>query len=132
MTWRIFKLLRDRRGAAGIEFVIAAPALVSMVWGIFQISLVFEANAGVQHALGEAARYATIYPTPTDTAIQNMITGKKFGVGNGEWAVPVIDNAKIADGYKTITVSYSQPTDFLFFTGPDVTITKSKRVYLST
>ena len=131
MMQRMAKLLRDKSGAAAIEFVVAVPVLVVMIWGMFQISLLFEANAGVQHALGEAARYATIYPTPSDTNIKATITAKKFGVGNGTWSEPVINNANLADGYKVITVKYAQPTDFLLFNGPSVTITKSKTVYLS-
>ena len=35
------------------------------------------------------------------------------------------------DRYKDLTLTYSQPTKFIFFTGPTVTITRSKRVYLS-
>jgi hypothetical protein len=87
----------------------------------------------MQHALGEAARYATIYPTPTDTQIQNKITAAKFGLANGTWSTPQIDNthAGSPDYYKVITVQYSQPTNFIFFAGPTVTFSKSKRIYLS-
>jgi len=124
-------LLKEARGAAAIEFAIAVPVLLVMIWGTFQVALLFQANAGTQQALGEAARYATIFPTPTDTQIQSMITSHKFGVGNGTWSTPTISTNGAA-GTKTITVTYSQPTDFLFFSGPRVTITKSKVVYLST
>jgi Flp pilus assembly protein TadG len=124
-------LLKDTRGAAALEFVIAVPALVAMIWGMFQVGLMFQANAGMQQALGEAARAATIFPTPTDTQLQAMITSHKFGLGNGTWATPTIATDTGA-GTKTITVSYSQPTDFLFFSGPSITITKSKVVYVST
>lgn len=122
---------RNESGAAAIEFAIAVPVLVMMMWGIFQIGMVFEANAGMQHALGEAARYATIYPTPSDTAIQNKITAHKFGLNRGTWGTPTINNTNLASGYKVITVTYSQPMDFLFFRGPTVSLTKSKRVYVS-
>ncbi len=53
------KLVRDQRGAGVVEFAIALPVLITMIWGVFQIGLVMQANAGMQHALGEAARYAT-------------------------------------------------------------------------
>ncbi|HEX8841799.1 MAG TPA: hypothetical protein VF757_05815, partial [Sphingomicrobium sp.] len=61
------------------------------------------------------------------------ITSAKFGLGNGTWSTPVIDNthAGSPDYYKVITVQYSQPTNFLFFAGPTITFTKSKTVYLS-
>ena len=128
---RVRNFSTSQDGAAAIEFALAVPVFVSMIWGLFQIGLLYEANAGVQHALGEAARYATIFPTPTDTQLQTKITSTKFGVANGTWGTPVISALDTTDNSKTITVTYSQPTDFLFFQGPNVTITRSKRVYLS-
>ncbi len=130
MTRRNRHLLRNERGSAAIEFAVAAPLLATLIWGVFQFGMLFEANAGVQHSLGQAARYATIYPTPSDTAIQAKITANKFGLGNGTWSAPVIAD-DTATNSKLITVSYSQPMDFLLFQGPQVTLTRSKRVYLS-
>ncbi len=129
MTRALRKLWTDSGGAAALEFAFAVPALAMMIWGLFQIGMVYQANAGMQHALGEAARYATIYPTPTDTQLQTMITSHKFGLGRGTWSTPQIDNS--VANQKTITVTYSQPMNFLLFNGPSVSITKSKVVYLS-
>lgn len=125
------KLLADRAGSAAIEFAIAVPVLVSMIWGIFQIGILYQANAGMQHALGQGARYATIYPTPSDSEIQTKITSAKFGLGNGTWGEPQIDTDDTART-KTISVTYSQPMDFLFFDGPTVTLSATKKVYLAT
>ena len=130
MTRILRKLRSNSEGAAAIEFAVAVPVLTVMIWGMFQIGLIFQANAGMQHALGEAARYATIFPTPSDTDLQTRITSKKFGLGNGTWGTPTIVTDAAA-GTKTITVTYSQPTDFLLFAGPTVTMTKSKVVYYS-
>lgn len=130
MIKRSHKLARDSRGAAALEFALGAPVLITMVWGIFQVGLIFLANAGTQSALGEAARYATIYPTPSDSALQSAITAHKFGLKNGTWSTPTI-STNTANGTKTISVVYSQPTNFLFFKGPTVSISKSKVVYLS-
>ena len=131
MTNRFKRLLADDRGSNIIEFAIALPVLILFIYGIFTVGLMFQANAGVQHALGEAARYATIYPTPTDAQLQTRITSKTFGLKGGTLQTPVIDNSNVTNGYKTITLTYSRPTNFLFFKGPTVTITRSKRVYLS-
>jgi Flp pilus assembly protein TadG len=124
-------LATDARGLSAIEFSIAAPVLISLIWGMFQISLLMEANAGVQNSLGQAARYATIYPTPTDTQISSRITSSRFGGGYGSWSTPTITTDAAANT-KTITVSYTQPLNFLFFNGPTVTLTKTKIVHLST
>ena len=125
------KLAADRAGSSAIEFAIAVPVLVSFIWGIFQVGILYRANAGMQHALGEAARFTTIFPTPSDSEIQTKITSGKFGLDNGTWSTPTITTDTTAQT-KLISVTYSQPTDFLFFPGPTVTLTRSKLVYLST
>jgi Flp pilus assembly pilin Flp len=130
--------LRDESGAAAIEFAIAVPVLIMMIWGIFQVAMVLQANAGVQQALGQGARYATIFNTttnsrPTDDQISSRITAAKFGIRNGTWHTPVIDDShEASDGYIDISVEYDVPTDFLLFDGPDVTLAHSKRVYTQT
>lgn len=125
-----FKFLRrDEQGAAAIEFAIAVPVLILFIYGIFRIGLLFQANAGMQHALGEGARYATIYPTPTDAQIQTRMNSRLFG--NGYGAFTVVAPASSA-GYKTLTVTYTTPMDFLLVPGPTVTLSRSKRVYVAT
>ncbi|HET9459221.1 MAG TPA: TadE/TadG family type IV pilus assembly protein [Sphingomicrobium sp.] len=128
---RFRKLCSDQSGSAAIEFIVAVPVLVSMLWGIFQFAVLLQANAGMQHALGEAARYATVYPTPSDTQIQAKITSSKFGVGSGTWDTPVITTDSTTQT-KTLTVTYHQPLDFLFLPGPTVDLTANKVVYLAT
>lgn len=127
MIRHIRSLARQSSGSAAVEFAMGVPVLVMMVFGIFQLGIVLQANAGVQHALGEGARLATIFPTPTDAELQARITAKKFGPGNGTWGTPTITPGA---GTKTISVSYTQPLDWVFFTST-VTLTKSKVVYLS-
>lgn len=135
---RIRRTFHDERGSAAIEFAIAVPVLVMMIWGMFQVSIILEANAGVDQALGEGARYATIFDTttnarPTDEQIADKITATKFGIRNGDWQDPEINtDNETSDGYITINVEYDLPTDFLFFQGPDISIVKSKRVYTQT
>lgn len=129
------KLRKDERGAAIIEFALILPFLVVFIWGIVQIGLLFQAYAGMQNALGEAARYATIYPTPTDEQIKATVAGRKFGTGNGtldELSIDDENSGGTGTKYKTLSLTYSQPLDFLFFQGPPVTLTQSKVVYLAT
>lgn len=125
----LIKLIhRDERGAAVIEMAIVLPVLILFIWGIFQIGIMFQANAGMQHALGEGARLATIFPTPSDTAIQTRINDRVFGTSPGTFTVPAPTNSA---GFKTLSVTYSQPTNFLFFPGPTISITKTKKVYVA-
>lgn len=125
------KLRRDVAGSTIVEFALAVPVLILFIYGIFTVGLLYQANAGMQHALGEAARYATVYPTPTDEQIRERIMAKKFGLGNGTLNTPSITPTDPVDHSKTISLTYSQPTDFLFFDGPTVTLTNSKKVYVA-
>ena len=125
---RLTTLRRNEQGAAAIEFAIAVPILILMIYGIFRLGLLFQANAGMQHALGEGARFATIFPTPTDTQIQTKMNARLFGSGYGSFTVAEpVDGA----GFKTLTVTYTTPMDFLLVPGPTVTITRTKKVYVA-
>ena len=142
---KLRSLRRDQRGAAAIEAAIAMPVLVSMIYGVFSIGQVFEANAGMQHALGEAARYATLCSSMsttgstttcavhTGTEVKAMVASKLFGAnnGNGTWDDPVLDTTTANSGFVTLTVTYHPVMKFAFFTLPSFTVTRSKRIYLA-
>jgi hypothetical protein len=126
-------LKRDERGAAAIEFAIAVPVLILFIWGILQVGLLMQAHAGMQHALGEGARYATLYvpsapnKRPTNDQIKTRIQDRVFKPKVGTFTVA---DPTTTGGYKNLSVSYTMPMDFLFFQGPTVSITRTKRVYV--
>lgn len=129
------KLGAADKGAAAIEMAIALPILILFVIGIFSFGQILEADAGMQHAVGEGARYATLClnPTaagtctsPTDAQISTMVTNKLFGAASS--ATPSVTRDTSAKTV-TISLSYSQQLDFLFFRGPSVSFTRSKLVY---
>lgn len=133
-------LRRNEEGAAAIEFAIALPVLLVMIYGIFQIGLIFQANAGMQHALGEGARYATLCtPTstgcnsPSDSAVVTRISSKVFGMNIGTFATPTVTTpaAATCTHCKDLSVSYTVTPNYLFFSGPPITLTRTKRVYLA-
>ena len=129
------KIFADDGGAAAVEFALAVPVLITFIWGIFQFSIVLLAQSGVKNALGEGARYATVFVLanngpPTEAEIKSKITSSKFGLGNGTWDEPQLDWDTTAHTVD-ISVSYTQPTSFLFFDGPDITLTGEKTVYYS-
>ena len=134
---RLAKLIRrDERGAGAVEFALSVPVLVTLIYGIFECSQLYEANSGIQHALGEGARYATLCipntssttgcDVPSDTNIVARENLKLFGPPDGTFNV---STPTTSSGYKTLTISYQRTMNFLLFTGPTVTITRSKQVY---
>lgn len=132
---RFTPLAHDSRGVSTIEFAVLLPILVLFIYGTFMVGQLFYANAGMQHALGEGARYTTLClnPTvasgcsaPTDAQIQARMNERVFGSGMGTFAV----NTPVqGSGYKDLSVTYRMPADFIFFSLPDVVMTESKRVY---
>ena len=129
----IRRLIRNERGAAIIEIAVALPTLIIMLWSIVQAGLVFRAMSGIQHGLGEGARYATLYPQPSTDDIKNKISSTVYGIGPGHFTIasPVSGSA---DGgqYLDLKVTYSQDTDLLIIPGPTINVTRSKRVWVNT
>lgn len=145
---RFIRIRRDERGAAVIEIAIALPTLILFIWGIFQLGIAFQASAGMQHALGEGARLATICvnpttagcSTPTDAAILAKVNDKLFGTGIGDFDVEItrpvddpdtttVDESDV--NYIDLNATFSMPTNFLFFNGPNVNLSRTKRVYMA-
>jgi len=137
---KLIDLWRDERGAAVIEMAIALPTLLLFVYGIFQVGVAFQAKAGMQHALGEGARYATLCynPTvasgcsvPTNDQIKTRINDRVFGTKVGNYQVPTVTNGPTGSGYKTLSVTFTMTPNYLFFNGPAINITETKRVYVA-
>lgn len=133
------RLAKNEDGAAVVELALSLPVLVTLIYGIFECSQLYEANAGMQHALGEGARYATLCipdtssstgcDDPTDTNIVAVENAKLFGPAGGSFNV---QTPTTSSGYKTLTITYTRTMNFLLFAGPTITLTRSKQVYTVT
>jgi Flp pilus assembly protein TadG len=137
----INRLRRDERGAAVVEMALSLPILITVIYGIFEFSQLFEADASMQHALGEGARYATLCipngdgcDAESNTNIKARENAKLFGTPGGSFNVqdPVtayLPDGVTAAGYITLTITYTRTMNFLFFPGPTITLTRTKKVY---
>ena len=123
----------NERGAAVIEMAFALPALIILIWGVAQLGMMYRAIAGVQHALGEGARLATIYPQPTDDAIETAMDEAVYGIEPGEFTIypPEAGLSDAGEAYLDLRVDYEQPTNLLLFPGPTISITREKRVWVA-
>lgn len=143
------RIFPDETGAAAIEMAFALPILVVMLWAFVQLAQVYRATAGIQQALGEGARFATVCQTPTvtgcatpvlgtgntpaDGSIKKKVKDSVAGIGPGTFTVddPTSGNAGTAR-FIQLRVQYSQPTNLLMFPGPTMTVSRSKRVWIAT
>jgi Flp pilus assembly protein TadG len=128
---KLFKRLRkDERGVAVIEMAFALPVLIMLIWMVVQLGLVFRAMSGIQHALGEGARAATLWPVPDTATVKAKMNAAVYGIKPGTFTIPTPTAGK-ADGsdYLDLQVTYSQKTDLIFIPGPTITVSRSKRVW---
>ena len=131
---------RNEKGAAAIEMAFALPILIIMLWMFVQLAEVYRAVAGIQQALGQGARYATLCLSPsssgcnvpTASSIKTQIQNSVYGVGPGTFTVsdPVAGNSGSA-AYFDLTVSYTQSTSLLLLPGPTINVSRSKRVWVA-
>ncbi len=134
------RLLRNERGAAAIEMAFAFPVLIVMIWAFVQLAQVYRAAAGIQQALGQGARYATLClnpsatgcTTPTATQVKTLITNSVYGTGPGTFTVAdPLSGTSGTSKYYDLQVTYTQPTDLLLYAGPTINVSRSKRVWVA-
>ncbi len=134
------RLVRNEDGAAVIEMAFALPILIVMIWMFVQLAQVYRAMAGIQQALGEGARYATLCldpdldgcTTPTQQQIHDKIQDTVYGIGPGDFTIDDPVGGQSGTGYYyDLSVQYTQPTNLLLLPGPTIDVTRSKRVWVA-
>ena len=126
------KLRRSDEGAAVVELAFGLPVFIALLWMVVQLGLVFRAMSGIQHALGQGARAATLWPVPDADAIDDAMEAAVYGVGPGDFDItPPHKGSADGSDYYDLQVTYTQHTDLLVFPGPTVSVTRSKRVWVS-
>ena len=127
---RRLPILSDRDGIAAAEFAMMAPLVLLLLFMVLNLGLLFEAYNGVQHAVGEGARLATIYPRPADSQITTAIQAAEFGLDPNLAAAPTYSHGtNLGISYVDVTLTYNAPITFPLFTLPAVPLTYTKRAY---
>jgi len=134
------RLVRDQKGVAVIEMAFALPILIVMLWSFIQLAEIYRALSGIQQALGQGARYATLCvnittngcSSPTADQVKVQIQNSVYGIGPGTFTVPAPTSGTDGTGkYYDLSVNYTQPTDLLFVPGPTINVSRSKRVWIA-
>lgn len=134
-------LRKDQRGVAAVEMALALPVLVVMLYAIVQLGEVYRAMAGIQQALGQGARYATLClnpstsgcSVPTGQEVHDKIIASVYGIGPGTFNAntPTLQSTGTTGKYYDLQVTYTQPTSLLLFPGPTINVSRSKRVWVA-
>jgi len=124
-------LRRDSRGIGAVEFALVAPVLISFIIGVSQLGRMFFANADMKSAIAAGARVASVYPVPDDDAILDAIDQRLLRDGAENRTQTAVARGTDANGnpYIEITMSYSVPLEFIFFSPPPVTLHDTRRVF---
>ena len=121
----------DRRGAAAAEFAIAVPVLLLMMFTCFQFGVLFLANAGLQNAVGEGARLATLWPRRTPNQIVAEINAARFGLNPAYLGEPQLTFGQTSgQDWVDITLTYTTDLDFLFFRIDGIQLQETRRAYM--
>lgn len=125
------KSLSDCRGAAALEFALLAPVLLAMLLGIAMLGILFLAQAGLRSAVEDAARYATIWPKPSQAQIEARIAARRFGMDPANIVAPTVTfNTASTPNYVTITMGYNITINYLLGT-KTIALTETRRAYVT-
>jgi Flp pilus assembly protein TadG len=125
------RLLADRRGATMLEFALVVPVLLAMLLGIVMLGMVFLAQAGLRSAVEDAARYATIWPRPSQTEIEARIAARRFGMDPANIVAPTVTfNTSSSPNYVTISMGYNLTINYLLGS-KTISLTETRRAYVT-
>jgi Flp pilus assembly protein TadG len=129
---RPYRLRAEERGATLVEFALLVPVLLGIVIGAAQIGILFFANAGLQHAIGEGSRVAMIWPRPSDAVIREAIRNNTYGLDDDFLVGEPVITPGTSNGcdIQDISWSYRVPLNFILYETPPVTLTHSRRVFV--
>jgi Flp pilus assembly protein TadG len=84
-------VLRDQRGAALVEFSIAATLFLTLIYGSISYGMMFWVKNSITHAAGEGARSSIrgTDPIAAAKAAAEAVIDKTLPVANAAWAKPV-------------------------------------------
>ena len=105
MRW--CRRMRDARGNAAIEFAILAPVLVLFILGIFETGRLYFVRGSMRYAINEAARYAMVFATAQNTAIEQRVRDNLIGIPAADVTATVTDQVIGGINYKQISLSYN-------------------------
>lgn len=131
MLRQLIYISRKQDGSVAVEAALALPVLFVFLGAIIQLGLALFLQESVDHATGEAARYATIYPTPTNSEIEAKARNSTLGGdANAIRSVTVVRGIDDGRKYAEITMIYDYPMIDWFVKGSSYSLSQTRRAYL--
>lgn len=112
----VIRFLRNRAGAAALEFAIVAPLLFAAVLGTFETGRALYQQNHLSGAVAAGARSITLNGASDDDAIKNAIYTKYADAEKTRIVISLSQQTISGQTFKRISVTYDH--DFLVKFGP--------------
>jgi Flp pilus assembly protein TadG len=119
------------RGATAVEFAIAFPAFVTLLFGVYQIGMALYVNTALRGAVADGARFASTFPQPSDTEIEALIKSTGWGIDPVKITALTFTRGEQNDvPYVEINLKYDQQIDIAFWKATTVKFNHQQRAYM--
>jgi Flp pilus assembly protein TadG len=107
--------LRATNGAAAVEFALVAPLFILFCIGIFEAGRMMWIRNSIQTATEEAARYAMVHTTATDTELATQAANYYDDVSLDAPTFTVTRDTTGGVNFVTVSGAYTFQFEFSFF-----------------
>lgn len=122
---------RDKSGVSATEFALMLPLLILIIVGIAQMGILYFAHSGLRNLVAEGARFASISPRPTDTAIKARLSQGGFGLVPAQLGQPTVTYGNTnGNEWADIQMNYTVQLNFIFWSPSPMQIQERRRVFL--
>lgn len=101
------RFIAHQGGATMIEFALAAPLLLTLTFGVFEIGRLYYIRSNLDRALYEGSRYAMVHPFASNSTISQQVTQYITAVNAAEVSISVQDTTINSKPFKQMSLSYS-------------------------
>lgn len=128
----LIRLRNSTAGASALEFALAAPVLLMLMFGVLQFGMVFHANGGMRHAVGEGVRLAKVYPDATEAQVLDEVKNNYSGIDPAGVTALTFERGTTGSGARFAKVAMSYEVDLVipFVPVTPIVLSQSKTVYL--
>ncbi|MGZ3196225.1 MAG: TadE/TadG family type IV pilus assembly protein [Croceibacterium sp.] len=139
----LFRIRRDKTGAAMVEFALLAPLTIVMMLGVMQLGIALQNYNAVRNVSADVARYAMVQYATGNTLTNDQL--RNFALSSGRGAPYLLSSDRMSATVtnattqrvtgateKTLTINYQIPSllDPMGLRGPYITYTRP--VFLTT
>lgn len=126
----IRNIRNEIRAVSTVEFALVLPLLMAMLLSISYLGILFFTQAGLKSSVEDAARFSTVWPTPSEAAIAERIKSNNFAMAPGEIVGPTITfSENQAPNYVTITMGYDVDLNYFFGT-KTIRLSESRQAFV--